>query len=61
MKLQQAAKKASESAMFKKTMAKLGADIKFLDHDAFGKLIVEDDKRLDKIMGGLGLKKAPKS
>ena len=61
MKLQEAAKKATESEAFKSTLAKLGADIKFLDHEAFGKLIVEDDARLDKIMGGLGLKKAPKS
>ncbi len=61
MKLQQAAKKATESASFKKKLATLGANVSFLDHDAFGKLIVKDNARLDKIMGGLGLKKAPKS
>lgn len=61
MKLQEAAKKASESDNFKQTLAKLGANVSFLDHDAFGKLIVKDNARLDKIMGGLGLKKAPKS
>ena len=61
MKLQEAAKKATESAQFKATLAKLGANVSYLDHDAFGKLIVKDDGRLDKIMGGLGLKKAPKS
>ena len=61
MKLQEAAKKATESAKFKKTLATLGANVSFMDHDAFGKLIVQDDGRLDKIMGGLGLKKAPKS
>ena len=61
MKLQEAAKKATDSATFKATLAKLGAEVQYLDHDAFGKLIVKDDGRLDKIMGGLGLKKAPKS
>ena len=61
MKLQEAAKKATESPHFKATLAKLGANVSYLDHDAFGKLIVKDDGRLDKIMGGLGLKKEPKS
>jgi tripartite-type tricarboxylate transporter receptor subunit TctC len=61
MKLQDAAKKATESPHFKATLAKLGANVSFLDQDAFGKLIVKDDGRLDKIMTGLGLKKQPKS
>lgn len=61
MKLQDAAKKATESAHFKATLAKLGANVSFLDHDQFGKLIVKDNGRLDKIMGDLGLKKEPKS
>jgi len=60
-KLEEAAKKATESDNFKATLAKLGAEVQFLDQDAFGKLIVKDDGRLDKIMGGLGLKKGPKS
>jgi tripartite-type tricarboxylate transporter receptor subunit TctC len=60
MKLEEAAKKATESPTFKATLAKLGADVSFLDHDAFGKLIVKDDAHLDKIMKGLGLEKAPK-
>jgi len=57
MKLQEAAKKATESETFKATLAKLGADVKFLDHEKFGELIVSDDKRLAEIMGDLGLKK----
>jgi tripartite-type tricarboxylate transporter receptor subunit TctC len=61
MKLQEAAKKAAESPTFKATLAKLGADVSFLDHDAFGRLIVKDDGRLDTIMKGLGLEKKPKS
>jgi len=61
MKLQEAAKKATESAQFKETLGKLGANVSYLDHDAFGKLIVKDDGRLDKIMEGLGLKKESKS
>ncbi|MCF8476351.1 MAG: tripartite tricarboxylate transporter substrate binding protein [Pseudolabrys sp.] len=61
MKLQAAAKDATESDTFKKTLATLGANVSYMDHDAFGKLIVQDDGRLDKIMGGLGLKKEPKS
>jgi tripartite-type tricarboxylate transporter receptor subunit TctC len=61
MKLQEAAKKATESPAFKATLAKLGADVSFLDHDAFGQLIVKDDGRLDHIMKGLGLEKKPKS
>jgi tripartite-type tricarboxylate transporter receptor subunit TctC len=60
-KLQDAAKKATESDAFKSAMDKLGADIRFLDHNEFGKLITEDDQRLDKIMTGLGLKKGSKS
>jgi tripartite-type tricarboxylate transporter receptor subunit TctC len=60
-KLEDAAKKATESAEFNTALEKLGAEVSFLDHDAFGKLIVKDDGRLDKIMSGLGLKKAPKS
>jgi tripartite-type tricarboxylate transporter receptor subunit TctC len=60
-KLEEAAKKATESAAFKDALSKLGAEVSFLDHDAFGKLIVTDDARLDKIMSGLGLKKGPKS
>jgi len=61
MKLQEAAKKATESPKFQATLAKLGANVSFLDHEAFGKLIVEDNGRLDKIMKGLGLEKKPKS
>ena len=61
MKLQDAAKKATESAAFKATLTTLGADVSFLDHDQFGKLIVKDDGRLDTIMKGLGLEKKPKS
>ena len=61
MKLQDAARKATESPHFKATLAKLGANVSFLDHDAFGKLIVKDNGRLDKIMKGLGLEKKPKS
>lgn len=60
MKLQDAAKKATESPKFKATLAKLGANVSFLDHDAFGKLIVKDNGRLDTIMKSLGLEK-PKS
>ena len=60
-KLQDAAKKATESPAFKATLAKLGADVKFLDHEAFEKLIVKDDGRLDKIMKDLGLEKKSKS
>lgn len=60
-KLEEAAKKASESATFKDALSKLGADVKFLGAKDFEKLIVQDDARLDKIMSGLGLKKAPKS
>jgi tripartite-type tricarboxylate transporter receptor subunit TctC len=60
-KLEAAAKKAAESAEFKDTLSKLGAEVSFLGQDAFGKLIVTDDGRLDKIMTGLGLKKGPKS
>lgn len=60
-KLQDAAKKATESDNFKKTLATLGANVSFLDHDAFGELIVKDDGRLDKVMTGLGLVKKPKS
>jgi tripartite-type tricarboxylate transporter receptor subunit TctC len=60
-KLEAAAKKASETAEFRETLSKLGAETSFLGRDAFGKLIVNDDGRLDKIMTGLGLKKAPKS
>jgi tripartite-type tricarboxylate transporter receptor subunit TctC len=61
MKLQEAAMKATQSPSFKATLAKLGADVSFLDHDAFGKLIVKDNGRLDTIMKGLGLEKKPKS
>ncbi len=61
MKLQDAAKKATESDNFKSTLKTLGADIKFLDHQAFGKLIEEDDKKLDKIMTDIGIKKGSKS
>jgi len=60
MKLQEAAKKAAESPQFKATLAKLGADVSFLGHDDFNKLIVKDNDRLDKIMKGLGLEKKPK-
>ncbi|MEJ2374219.1 MAG: tripartite tricarboxylate transporter substrate binding protein [Pseudolabrys sp.] len=58
MKLQEAAKKATETAVFKSTLAKLGANVSFLDHQQFGKLIATDDQRLAKIMAGLGLKKS---
>lgn len=58
LKLQDAAKKASETAVFKSALAKLGAQVSFLDHDKFGKLIATDDQRLAKIMAGLGLKKS---
>jgi tripartite-type tricarboxylate transporter receptor subunit TctC len=57
-KLEAAAKKASESPEFKATLTNLGAEIDFLGREAFGKLIVNDDARLDKIMSGLGLKKS---
>ena len=61
MKLQDAAKKATESPHFKATLAKLGANVSYMDHEAFGKLIVKDNGRLDKIMKDLGLEKKPKS
>jgi tripartite-type tricarboxylate transporter receptor subunit TctC len=60
-KLEDAAKKATESPTFKAALAKLGATVSFLGPNDFEKLIVKDDGRLDKIMTGLGLKKAPKS
>ncbi len=60
-KLEMAAKKATEDPAFKDALSKLGAEVSFLGPDAFEKLIVKDDGRLDKIMTGLGLKKAPKS
>jgi tripartite-type tricarboxylate transporter receptor subunit TctC len=58
--LEAAARKATESAEFRDTLAKLGAEVSFLGQSEFDKLIVKDDGRLDKIMTGLGLKKAPK-
>jgi tripartite-type tricarboxylate transporter receptor subunit TctC len=61
MKLQEAAKKATESETFKSTLKTLGADISFLDHEAFGKLIAEDNQKLDKIMTDIGVKKDSKS
>jgi tripartite-type tricarboxylate transporter receptor subunit TctC len=61
MKLQEAAKKAAESENFKATISKLGADVKFLNHEAFEKLIVKDNDRLDGIMKKLGLENKTKS
>jgi tripartite-type tricarboxylate transporter receptor subunit TctC len=60
-KLEAAAKKATESASFKATLAKLSAEVSYLPADKFGELIVQDDRRLSKVMDELGIKKAPKS
>ena len=51
----------SELEALKATISKLGADVKFLNHDAFEKLIVKDNDRLDGIMKNLGLEKKTKS
>jgi tripartite-type tricarboxylate transporter receptor subunit TctC len=56
-KLEAAAKKAAESPEFKDALAKLGAEVRFLDRKDFEKLIVADDGRLTKIMTEIGLKK----
>jgi tripartite-type tricarboxylate transporter receptor subunit TctC len=57
LKLQDAARKATESAAFKDALSKLGAEVRFLDHEKFGQLIANDDKRLAEIMDKLDLKK----
>lgn len=56
-KLEAAAKTAAESAEFKDALSKLGAEVKFMNRNDFGKLIVVDDGRLTKIMSEIGLKK----
>jgi tripartite-type tricarboxylate transporter receptor subunit TctC len=60
-KLEEAAKKATESPAFKAALANLSADIRFLPADKFGALIAKDDGRLSKVMDQLGIKKEPKS
>lgn len=56
-KLEAAAKTAAESAEFKDALSKLGAEVKYMNRNDFGKLIVVDDGRLTKIMSEIGLKK----
>ncbi|MGE0563529.1 MAG: Bug family tripartite tricarboxylate transporter substrate binding protein [Pseudolabrys sp.] len=60
-KLEAAAKKATESDAFKSALKNLSAEVVFLPADKFQALVVSDDKRLDKVMGELGIKKEPKS
>jgi len=60
-KLEDAAKKATESAEFKHALSNLSADVRFLPADKFGALIAKDDGRLSKVMDQLGIKKEPKS
>ena len=57
-KLEEAARKATESEAFK---TRLSAEVSYLPADKFGDLIVSDDKRLEKVMEDIGVKKAPKS
>jgi tripartite-type tricarboxylate transporter receptor subunit TctC len=59
-KLEEAAKKATESPEFKAALANLSAEVSFLPAEKFGALIVKDDGRLGKIMDELGIKKEPK-
>jgi tripartite-type tricarboxylate transporter receptor subunit TctC len=60
-KLEEAARKATESAAFKSALSRLSAEVSYLPADKFGELIASDDKRLGKVMDELGIKKAPKS
>lgn len=56
-KLEDAAKKATESPEFKAASEKLGFTPAYLDKDEFGKLIVTDDQMISKLMDDLDLKK----
>lgn len=56
MKLEEAAKAASETPEFKDAAETIGFEIDFMDHAEFGDLIARDDARLAEQMTALGLK-----
>ena len=56
-KLEQAAKKATESEEFIKASKTVGFEPAFADHEAFGKQIASDDEKIEALMTKLGLKK----
>jgi tripartite-type tricarboxylate transporter receptor subunit TctC len=55
--LEQAAKKATESAEFIKASKTVGFEPAFAGHEAFGEQIAADDKKIEALMTKLGLKK----
>ncbi len=59
-KLEDAAKKATESKEFQDAAAKIGFTPAYLDKEDFGKLIESDDKTIGKLMSDLGLNKTKK-
>ncbi len=56
-KLEEAAKKATESKEFHDAAEKIGFTPAYLDKDQFSKLIATDDKTIAKLMSDLGLNK----
>ncbi|MFY0690506.1 MAG: tripartite tricarboxylate transporter substrate binding protein [Paracoccaceae bacterium] len=57
MKLEAAAKAATETEAFKSAAKTVGFEIDFADHAAFGEVIASDDAKISELMDGLGLKK----
>lgn len=57
MKLEAAARAASETEEFKSAAKTVGFEIDFADHAAFGEVIARDDAKISELMDGLGLKK----
>lgn len=57
MKLEAAAKAATETEEFKSAAETVGFEIDFADHAAFGDVIASDDAKISELMDGLGLKK----
>ncbi|NNK77785.1 MAG: tripartite tricarboxylate transporter substrate binding protein [Litoreibacter sp.] len=57
MKLEAAAKAATETEEFKSAAETVGFEIDFADHAAFGEVIASDDAKISELMDGLGLKK----
>ncbi len=57
LKLEAAAKAATEEPAFKEAAQNIGFEIDFQDHEAFGELIARDDARIAELMEKLGLKK----
>lgn len=56
MKLEEAAKAATESDEFKEAAKTVGFEIDFADHAAFAELIARDDTTITNLMDKLGLK-----